>query len=113
MLRADLGSIGDDLAFEVESPASDYAIAVVVSQGGGPVAFMPRSWNECEKYDRIIEKKPLPLKPFENGHFTKGRSFTLSDQRSVSFMFDKTNHGKVNDQILLWSLELSQFGYEM
>jgi len=74
---------------------------------------MPRSWNECEKYDRIIEKKPLPLKPFENGHFTKGRSFTLSDERSVSFMFDKTNHGKVNDQILLWSLELSQFGYEM
>jgi len=72
LLRADLGSIGDDLAFEVESPASDYAIAVVVSQGGGPVAFMPHSWNECEKYDRIIEKKPLPSKPFENGHFIKG-----------------------------------------
>ena len=48
-------------------------------------------------------------------HYLLGRHFRLiTDQRSVSFMFDKGNHGKIkNDKIARWRVELSPFSYDI
>ena len=38
----------------------------------------------------------------------------ITDQRSVSFMFDKGNHGKIkNEKISRWWIELSPFSYDI
>ena len=47
LIHASLGVIRDDIPFEVEADASDYAIAAILSQGGRPVAYMSRSLNKC------------------------------------------------------------------
>ena len=43
------------------------------------------------------------------GHFLTGRHFTLlTDQRSVAFLFDSKQHGKMkNDKIQRWRVELA------
>ena len=48
-------------------------------------------------------------------HYLLGRHFTLvSDQRSVCFMFDRSNHGKIkNEKILRWRINLSSFSYDI
>ena len=48
-------------------------------------------------------------------HFLAARRFKLiTDQRSIAFMFDGKNHGKIkNAKILRWRIELSQFDYEI
>ena len=40
LVKASLGTMRDNQAFEVESDASDYAITAILSQGGRLVAFM-------------------------------------------------------------------------
>jgi len=49
------------------------------------------------------------------GKFLKSKIFIIiTDQKSVSFMFDKTNRGKIKiNKIMLWRLELSQYHYEI
>ena len=48
-------------------------------------------------------------------HFLAARRFKLiTDQRSIAFIFDGKNHGKIkNAKILRWRIELSQFDYEI
>ena len=41
--EACLDAIVDDLPFEVETDASHFALAAILSQGGRPVAFMSRT----------------------------------------------------------------------
>jgi len=117
LAKAGLGTVQDDLAFEFESDASDYAIANILSQVGRPVAFMSRSLNIYERNYPAVEKEATAITEAVRkwAHFLKGGNFALvTDQRSVFFMFDKTNHGKIkNSKILMWRLELRQFRYEI
>ena len=48
-------------------------------------------------------------------HFLQGRKFTLvTDQKSVSFMYDNKRHSKVeNEKILHWKLDLSHYDYDI
>ena len=48
-------------------------------------------------------------------HFLLGQYFKLiTDQRSVSFMFNQKNHGKIkNDKIARWRLKLSNFKFDV
>ncbi|XP_026689427.2 retrovirus-related Pol polyprotein from transposon opus [Ciona intestinalis] len=114
---ASLGSIQDDLPFEVESDASDYAIAAILSQNGRPVAFMSRTLNSTERHYPAVEKEETAIVEAVRkwSHFLKGRSFSLiTDQRSVAFMFDQKNRGKIkNSKLLMWRLELSQYDYKI
>ena len=43
--------------FAIESDASDYVVAAILSQGGRPVAYMSRTLNTLEKNYPAIEKE--------------------------------------------------------
>jgi len=49
LCNASVGSIQDGVPFEVETDASDFALAAVLSQDSRPVAFMSRTLSACEK----------------------------------------------------------------
>jgi len=78
---------------------------------------MSRSLNIYERNYPAVEKEATAITEAVRkwAHFLKGGNFALvTDQRSVFFMFDKTNHGKIkNSKILMWRLELRQFRYEI
>ena len=116
LAEASLGCIRHDVPFMIESDASDYAIAASLSKCMRPVEDMSRTLNNCEQKYPAIEKDAtavIEVVP-KWSHFLKCRSFKLvTDQRSILYMFDKSNHGKTNiTKIMLWRLELSQYRHE-
>ena len=56
-----LGAIADDLPFEVETDASEFALAVILSQDGRPVAFMTRTLTSCERRYPAVEKEACAI----------------------------------------------------
>ena len=80
LCNAGLSSIQDGVPFEVETDASDFVLAAVLSLDGRPVAFVSRTLSACEKRYSAVEKEALAIieavcksryiKPFlENGRF--------------------------------------------
>ena len=112
-----LGAIREDVPFVVESDVSDYAIAGILPQERRPEAFMSRTLNACERRYPAMEQEATGIIESVQkwAHFFKARTFTLvTDQKSLSFMFDKGNHGKIkNNKIMIWGLELNQYDYEI
>ena len=117
LAEASLSCIQENVPFKIETDASDYAIAAILSQSERPVAFMSRMLTACERKYPTIEKEATAIIEAVRkwSHFLKCRPFTLvTDQRSISFMFNKNTHGKIkNSKIMLWRLELSQYYYEI
>ena len=115
--RASLGVIKYELLFEVETNASDYAIAAVLSQNGRPVAYFSRVLNKTEKCYPAIEKEATAVIEAVRkwSHFLLGKHFIFyTDQRSVSFMLAGKSKGKIqNNKILSWKIELNQFSYDI
>ena len=98
LLQASLGSIREDVTFEVECDASDYAVAAILSQGGRPVAYMSRTLSKCEQNYPAVEKEATAVIEVVRRwfHFPKTRSFTIvTDQRSLSFMYDQKKRRKI------------------
>ena len=111
LANASLGTIRDDLHFEVETDASDHAIAGILSQNGRPVAYFSRRLNATERNYPSVEKEATACVEAIRkwSCFLKGKYFSLyTDQRSVSFIFDRRSRSKIkNNKILCWRIELS------
>ena len=110
-------AIDESIPFDVETDASDVALAATLSQNGKPVAFFSRTLQGSELKHASIEKEMQAIIESVRHwkHFLTGRHFTLTnDQKSVSYMFDQRHKGKIkNDKIMRWGLELSCFSFKI
>ena len=110
-------SVDENVPFVVETDASDGAIAATLNQDGRPVAFFSRTLNASEKKHSSVEKEAYAIVEAIRKwrHFLSGRHFTLiTDQKSVSFMFDSKMSNKIkNDKILRWKLELASYSFDI
>lgn len=115
--KSAVSAIEDNVPFVVETDASDGAIAATLSQNGRPVAFFSRTLSKSERNHSAVEKEAYAiveaLKKWR--HFLIGRHFTLiTDQKSVSFMFDAKHSSKIkNEKILRWRLELTCYSFNI
>ena len=105
------------LPFFLETDASDYAIGATLSQNHRPVAFFSRTLNKSECKHHSVEKEAYAIVESTGKwrHYLLGTHFTVvTDQQSVSFMFNQTHHGKIkNDKIARWRIELSAFSFDI
>ena len=110
-------AVHEELPFEVETDASEVAIAVTLNQAGRPVAFFSRTLQGPGIRHPSIEKEAQAI--IESirhwKHYLTGRHFSLkTDQKSVSYMFDQRHKGKIkNDKIMRWRVELSCYSYDI
>ena len=80
-------------------------------------SIFSRSLTKSELQHSSVEKEAaaIVVAVCKWNHFLAARHFKLiTDQRSISFMFDGKNHGKIkNAKILHWRIEFSQFDYKI
>ena len=110
-------AIDETIPFEVETDASKVTLAATLNQNGKPVAFFSRTLQGSELKHASIEKEAQAIIEAVRHwrHFLAGRHFILkTDQKSVSYMFDKQHRGKIkNEKFLRWRLELSCFSFDI
>ena len=110
-------AVDEDVPFEVETDASDYAIAATLNQNGHPVAFFSRMLHGPEVNHASVEKEAQAIIEAIRHwrHYLTGRHFTITtDQRSVAYMFDNKQRGKIkNDKIMRWRTELSCYRFDI
>jgi len=114
LIHASLEVIGD-IPFEVETDASDYAIAAMLSQGGRPVAYMSRSlkqmwteilcsWKRGFCYNRRNSKVvPIP----KDGHFISWPTNVLLLLCSIIGIVERWK----NTKIMVCILDLGQLNH--
>ncbi len=112
-----VSAINEDIPFEVETDASDYAIAATLNQNGRPVAFFSRMLHGPEISHASVEKEAKAIIEAVRHwrHYLTGRHFTITtDQRSVAYMFDNKQRGKIkNDMIMRWRTELLCYAFNI
>ena len=110
-------SIDESVRFDIETDASDFAIAVTLKQAGRPVAFFSRTLQGPERRPASVEKEAQAI--IENvrhwKHYLTGGHFSLkTDQRSIAYMFDRKQRGKIKkDKIMRWRMELSCYNFDI
>ena len=91
-------SIDESVRFNIETDASDFAIAATLNQAGRPMAFFPLTLQGPERRHASVEKETQAIIETVRHwkHYLTGRHFSLkTDQRSVAYMFDRMQRGKI------------------
>jgi hypothetical protein len=114
---ASLSCPNDSDMIIIESDASDVALSASLNQNGRPVAFFSRTLQQHEQRHPAIEKEAAAIIEAcrKWKHYLSGRRFQLiTDQQSVSFIYNTLKHGKTkNDKILRWRIELSCLDFDI
>ena len=109
--------VDEDVSFEVETDASEVAIAATLNQAGCPVASFSRTLQGPETRLPSIEKESQAIIEAirQWKHYLTGKHFSLKiDHKSVSYMFDQRHKGKIkNDKIMCWQVELSCYSFDI
>ena len=112
-----IDSIDESAPFEIETDASDIALAAVLNQNGRPVAFFSRTLQTSELKHPSIEKEACAIIEAVRywKHYLTGHHFKLiTDQQPVSYIFEKQHKSKIkNDKIYRWKIELSCYSYDI
>ena len=98
-----VNAIDESIPFEVETDASESAIAATLNQAGRPVAFFSRTLQGSETVRHWR-------------HHLTGKHFILkTDQQAASYMFDKRKNSMIkNEKIMMrWRMELSCFDFDI
>ncbi len=115
--QAVVHAIDEDFPFEVETDASDFAIAATLSQKGRPVAFFSRTLQGPEVNHASVEKEAKAIIEAVRHwrHYLTGRhSLIITDQCSIAYMFDCKQRCKIkNEKIMRWRTELSCYSFDI
>lgn len=115
--KSSLVAIDSSLPLEIETDASEHAIAASLIQNCRPVAFFSRTLTPAEQKHSSVEKEAYAIVEAIRKwrHLLLGKHFKLiTDQKSVSFMFNPKSKSKIkNEKITRWKLELACFSYDI
>ena len=115
--QAVVTAIDENIPFQVETDASEVALAATLTQNNRPVAFFSRMLHGSELKHSAIEKEAQAV--IESirhwRYFLTGKHFILkTDQKSVAFMFNQKLKGKIkNDKIMRWRIDLSCYSFDI
>ena len=114
---AALQSMDENVPFTVETDASNFCLSATLNQGGRPVAFHSRTMSGSELHQSAVEKEAAAIVDAVRKwhHLLANKHFTLiTDQRSVSYMFDKEHSNSIkNNKLMRWRLELAAYKYSI
>ena len=110
-------AIDERVPFQIETNASEFAIATTLNQNGCLVAFFSRTLQRSEIRCASVEKEAQAIIETIRHwkHYLKGRHFLIKrDQRSVAYMFNTKQRGKIkNDKVMRWRIELSCYNFDI
>ena len=103
-----VSAIDESLPFELETDASDLAIAVL-NQNDFPVAFFSKTVQDAEGRRSPVEKEATAIIESVRHwrHYLSRHLKLITDQQGL-FYFNKRHKNKIkNDKVARWKMELS------